>query len=220
MKQDHSHQRGLFDPRNSNHVTIVGCGSVGSEVDHMLARMGVSRMTIIDGDDVRTHNVPVTFAFRPEDVGRYKVDVVRDRIRAETSASVRAIPRMYDGSEPFEAGAVIACVDTMKARACIWRQVAGNPIIGLFVDTRVHEHLVSVFAIRPGDPKQAAFYEKYLYPDRTTPRRTCGAHGVIYVTSIAASLAVRALTSFWQGGTPSRHERLLLGDHGTSLEVS
>lgn len=217
---NHSHQRGLFNPRHSRRVTLVGAGSVGSEVALMLGRMGVPELTVIDGDDVRSHNLPMTLAFRPEDIGRFKVGVIRDRAVAETGTIVHAIPQMYDGKEPFEAGSVVACVDTMEARELIWKQIEGNPNIDLFVDTRVHERFISVFAIRPGDPKHEAFYRRYLYPTNTTAKRTCGTHGIVYVTSIAASLAVRALTGFWEGANPKRHERVLLGNTGMHLDAS
>lgn len=217
---NHSHQDQLFNPKNSRPVTLLGAGSVGSQVALMLGRMGVPRLTIYDGDDVRSHNLPMTLAFRPNDLSRFKAEVIGERAREETGMNVEAITRMYDGSEPFKAGSVVTCVDTMAARAAIWERARHNPNVDLLVDTRVHERFLSVFAINPTDPRHVKLYEKHLYPDSSTPRRMCGRHGVIYVTSMAAALAVRALTGFWEGATPKRHERLLLGNQGTHLEAS
>lgn len=219
-RENYSHQRKLFDPRHSRHVTIVGGGSVGSEVALLLASLGVPEFTVIDGDAVESHNLPMSFVFQPADLGRFKAEAIRDHARVKSGTNVRAITTMYDGTQVFRAGSVVASVDTMEARIAIWEAVKGNPNIDLLVDTRIHEHRLTVFAIRPNDLKDQAFYEKFLYPSSTTKKPMCGAHGVAYVTAIVAGLAARALTGFWSGATPNRREDVLLGDHGTFLETS
>lgn len=60
-------------------VAIFGCGSVGSLVALELARAGVGSFLLVDSDVFEYHNI-CRHQCGVEDVGRYKVDAVRDRI--------------------------------------------------------------------------------------------------------------------------------------------
>lgn len=208
-----SHQRHLFDPTHAHPVTLIGCGSVGSLVGLSLASLGVGDLTIYDADDVSSHNRPMTLAFRQSDLGRYKVDAVREQALALAALDVKTHQRMYEG-EPLK-GSVISCVDTMVARACIWKGVKKNGHANIFIDTRIHEHFISIFTIDPNEPKHIELYERFLYPDETTPIQLCGSHGIIYVSMLAASFAVRALTNHWNGHILRPFEQFLLGERAT-----
>ena len=54
------------------HVTMVGCGAVGSFTALALSKMGVGSMTLYDPDTVEVHNLPVQM-FTNADLGRPKV---------------------------------------------------------------------------------------------------------------------------------------------------
>ena len=62
-------------------VAIVGVGAVGSLLAEMLLRSGVGSLTLVDGRPVRPGNC-IRHVAVPADVGRYKVEAVRDRIVA------------------------------------------------------------------------------------------------------------------------------------------
>lgn len=73
-----------FDPRGiplalaGRHIVVVGCGSLGSETVRLLARSG-ARFTLVDDAEVTIYNLPRQW-FGAADVGRAKVDVLRDRL--------------------------------------------------------------------------------------------------------------------------------------------
>lgn len=183
-----SHQQGLVEPNLIGRVTVIGVGSVGSQVAMALARVGVTDLTIYDGDRINSHNVPMSYVFGCEDVGLLKTKVVADEIARKTGVVVNAIPRMYTGESLR--GTVVACVDTMFARKLIWGQVKENMFVDTFVDTRIAAELVHVYGLRPYRAEHVALYEKRLYPDEETARITCGMHGIIHVTCHAAAIAV------------------------------
>ena len=71
-------------------VVILGCGSVGSLVALELARAGVGGFLLVDTDVLEYHNL-CRHQCGVSDVGRYKVDAVRDRILdINPAARVRA----------------------------------------------------------------------------------------------------------------------------------
>ena len=60
-------------------VVLVGVGSVGSYYAMQMARSGVGRFVLIDSDVLEIHNI-CRHQCGFEDLGRYKVDAVRDRV--------------------------------------------------------------------------------------------------------------------------------------------
>jgi tRNA A37 threonylcarbamoyladenosine dehydratase len=64
------------------HVGVVGVGGVGSWAVEALARSGVGRLTLIDGDDVCVSNTNRQLHALEGEYGRAKVDVLAARVRA------------------------------------------------------------------------------------------------------------------------------------------
>lgn len=60
-------------------AVLVGCGSVGSFVAMELARSGVGKFVLCDTDTLEIHNI-CRHQCGFDDLGRYKVDAVRDKI--------------------------------------------------------------------------------------------------------------------------------------------
>lgn len=72
-------EKGLENLKNSN-VLVVGLGGVGSFAAEFVARAGVGKMTIIDGDTVDITNINRQLPALHSTVGLNKVDVVGDRL--------------------------------------------------------------------------------------------------------------------------------------------
>ena len=63
-----------------SHVAIFGIGGVGGYVAEALARSGVGSFTLIDHDTVTITNLNRQIIATHDTIGRYKVDVMKDRI--------------------------------------------------------------------------------------------------------------------------------------------
>ena len=72
-------KEGLEKLRNSN-VLVVGMGGVGSFAAEFIARSGVGKMTIVDGDTVDITNVNRQLPALHSTVGQPKVKIVGDRL--------------------------------------------------------------------------------------------------------------------------------------------
>lgn len=192
-----SHQKHLIDPDCVRPVTLIGAGSVGGFVAMLLAKSGVTDLTVMDHDSIESHNVPMS-TYGIADIARFKVDALKERIEADTGVSIKAVRAVYDG-EPLS-GTVLACVDTMHARSIIWKAAKGNPRVDLFVDTRTLAAYSNVYVIDPHAEDDVEEYEKSLYSDQDALRQSCGVHGVGYATVVVASSAVSQVLSFWQTG--------------------
>lgn len=204
-----SQQDNIFDARFARPVTIIGVGSVGSQVAVKLARLGCDDITVWDEDNVASHNIPMSVYRLTRDIMRPKTAALAEIIEEATGVRITGHQRMYTG-EPLR-GTVVSCVDSMEARMLIWDRVRDNPLVELFVDTRLAAEFISVFAIRPCHPEDVDYYGHYLYPSDQANTPQCGQHGTIYVSSDAANRACAALTGWWQSETIQRHLKRLCG---------
>lgn len=90
-------------------IGIVGCGGTGSAVASLLARLGVSRLVLIDSDRVDQTNLNRLHFSRRSDaiIGRFKVDVVGEAI-AEIGLT-RSVVRLHHFVDKPE------CRDALRA---------------------------------------------------------------------------------------------------------
>ncbi|MGV0935782.1 tRNA threonylcarbamoyladenosine dehydratase [Empedobacter falsenii] len=72
-------EEGLEILKNSN-ILVVGLGGVGSFAAEFIARAGVGKMTIVDGDTVDITNINRQLPALHSTVGQHKVDIVGDRL--------------------------------------------------------------------------------------------------------------------------------------------
>lgn len=72
--------RGLEKIRTSK-VIVIGIGGVGSWVAESLARTGIGAITLVDLDDICVTNINRQVHAVSTTVGKFKVDVMKDRIR-------------------------------------------------------------------------------------------------------------------------------------------
>lgn len=86
-------------------VVIIGCGRIGSNVAVQLPRIGVQNMIFIDNDRVEPSNVeePGTTAFDWNDIGKYKVDALTEKIRkSHPKARISTYRRRISFNMPSE----------------------------------------------------------------------------------------------------------------------
>lgn len=72
-------------------IAIVGAGRTGSVVASSLARLGCRTVTLIDPDRLELPNVDAMDLVMPADVGRFKVDVLAERMN-ELASRVHVLP--------------------------------------------------------------------------------------------------------------------------------
>ena len=71
-----------LDKLRAAHVCVVGIGGVGAWAAEALARSGVGALTLVDLDEVCATNINRQLHALTETVGRAKVEVMAERIRA------------------------------------------------------------------------------------------------------------------------------------------
>jgi tRNA A37 threonylcarbamoyladenosine dehydratase len=103
-------------------VTVIGVGAIGRQVALQLAAIGTRRLELVDFDRVESTNVTTQGYFAGE-VGQLKVDATRQAVELiDPTIAVRALNDRFRAKQAVSE-AVFCCVDTISARAAIWRAV-------------------------------------------------------------------------------------------------
>lgn len=125
----------FFQPdKVTQRVHIIGCGSVGSTIAENLARCGIAKFTLWDFDSVEAHNI-VNQMFTQEDVGKKKVDALKDIILAvNPEAQIELKPEGWDGK--ILSGYIFLCVDSIELRRRIVETHMDSPYVKAVFDVR------------------------------------------------------------------------------------
>jgi len=76
-------------------IAIIGAGGLGSSLAMALGTSGIGRVDMVDFDEVSLHNIHRQIAFRLEDEGKNKAQVVSELIQAK-SPFVQSSAYSYD----------------------------------------------------------------------------------------------------------------------------
>ena len=159
-------------------IAIVGLGGLGCPAALALAHAGIGTLLLIDDDDVDETNLHRQILYRPEDVGRHKLDAARDALlREKPSLNVELHRgRLHPGSIDVLARAdvVLECSDryAVKFLAADAARLLGKPI----VHGAAIRWVGTVMATAPtGSPCYRCFFEDL--PEGA--QQTCDVAGIV-----------------------------------------
>jgi molybdopterin/thiamine biosynthesis adenylyltransferase len=130
-----------FDKR----VAVIGVGTIGSWLAHLLARMQVP-FTLYDHDTVEQHNL-ATQTYSAADIGRTKVEAVMEQIDAIAPGQPHLhVPELFSITDATAAyDIIVSAVDSLDARRSIAQMLIGAGITAPVVDGRVGREQVEVY---------------------------------------------------------------------------
>lgn len=104
-------------------VLIVGVGGVGSYAAEAIARAGVGKITLMDGDTVQPSNLNRQLVALTSTLGRNKAEVMAERIRdIDPGTEVAALARFYEEDDELDLTAfdwVIDAIDSVIAKTAL-----------------------------------------------------------------------------------------------------
>lgn len=128
----------FFKPEElTSRIHIIGCGAVGSTLAENLCRFGIKNITLYDFDIVEPHNI-ANQMFRATDIGKLKVDAVRDimlEINPDAADGIRIVPEGYTGQRL--SGYVFLAVDNIDLRREIAEKCKTNTYVKAMFDFRI-----------------------------------------------------------------------------------
>jgi len=156
----------------------------------------VPRLQLIDFDYVDLTNV-TTQGYLADDVGQFKTIATAAAIRQlDPAIQVEVIEDRY--RPKIRIGEVVfCCVDSIEARAAIWRSAGGR--CRFWADGRMLGEVIRVLTVAENVGRE--HYPTTLFAVSEAQPGRCTAHTTIYAANIAAGLMVHQFTR-WLRGIP------------------
>jgi hypothetical protein len=175
-------------------VTVIGVGAIGRQVALQLAAIGVRRLQLIDFDCVDATNV-TTQGYRASEIGQLKVEAAASAVR-ELDGAIE-LELVADRWRPALAvgEVVFCCVDSITARAAIWRCVSRG--CAFWADGRMRGEVLRVLAA--ADDASRVHYPTTLFAAAEAQAGACTARSTIYAASLAAALMVHQFARWLRG---------------------
>lgn len=171
-------------------VGIIGLGNIGSHVVLNLARVGVEVMHLYDSDRVALHNT-ASQAYTVKDIGKYKVEVMRDEIKRINEDIVVYIHSNIQFRKPqwvSDNDYLVIAVDTMELRKKIARTVGTH-------GERYPRRTKRIIDLRVGGEQVDIFNVSAVWHQNTIRENAddepCGAEFVAYVSSMAGAIGAK-----------------------------
>lgn len=196
-----SRQLDLFNPSDFKYpVHVIGAGATGSWVTLLLAKIGITNITVHDFDIVEAHNLPNQF-YEVSDIGSYKVDALRKNIYNQTGITIHTRNHAVTGTEELE-GIVFVLTDTMSSRSDIFKNaIRRNKAVVAMVETRMGLEHGRIYFLNPNSDLEINYYEQTLYTDdEVEDLSACGTSQSVAITATGISqLAVWKVVKFSKG---------------------
>ena len=132
-------------------VAVVGCGSLGSRSSELLARWGLN-FVLIDFDKIEESNLDSQIYFE-KDVGKYKANVLKSRIKAINSeVKVKVFKKKLDKQNALKLlegiDLIVDGTDNIETRRIINRACKQLKIPWVFAGVEKNRGIVTCFGKR------------------------------------------------------------------------
>jgi molybdopterin/thiamine biosynthesis adenylyltransferase len=179
-------------------VSVVGLGGLGGAVVEILARIGIGRLNVIDGDSFEESNLNRQFLSTPGRMTQSKAEVAAQRIKAiNSSVEVNSHHRFLDAENGAqllkESDVCVDCLDNLNTRFILERlsKRIGAPMVSAAV-AGAYGQVTTIF---PDDQGLALIYgeEKNLPPKGAEAALGTMPYSVTFLAALECAEVVKIL---------------------------
>lgn len=190
-----------FNPTTiKQNINIIGCGSVGSTMAHMLVRFGLTNFELWDFDEVEGKNL-ANQCFTAAQIGQKKTEAVKANMLAVNPDVKVNIHEAYNGERLN--GIVLMCVDSITVRKKIVEANKYNTSVVFIQDIRTRLEDAQIYAADMRKINEiSALLDSMNFTDEEvheiTPVSACGVElGVCTTVHLICALACQNLRNFF-----------------------
>lgn len=188
----------IFNARKNNQqITIIGAGAVGSRIFASLVELGLTKIQVIDFDNVEAHNL-ANQIFNYSDIGKPKVQACYDWYKLKTGHAPPDTMEFINAKVPAEGvtvkGSVFLVTDSMASRREIFESVLRDNT-GLYrvIECRMAATHGNIYAFTPGIASEQDSWVATLIDDDLAETSACGTS-----LTVGATAAFLANLAVWQ----------------------
>jgi len=204
-----------------SHVAIIGLGGLGGTVTEMLARIGVGRLTLVDGDCFEESNLNRQLLSSAACLGRSKAATAQMRVREINPAvEVHAVAEFFraDNGRAILQDAVLAidCLDSIADRFVL-EDACRNATIPL-ISAAIGGSSGQATVIFPEDPGLLDIYGPVKKTQKRGMEKSIGT--LPFAAMYMAAVECAAATTLLLGKPSPLRNRIFMaevGDHTTEL---
>lgn len=170
-------------------ITIIGAGATGSMSALLLAKCGFGNLRVYDFDTVDDVNINSQF-YRLSDIGRPKVEALRDIVRDFSGTEIQIVNKRWEGER--HTGIVIVAADSMAVRRSVFETHHKKAINTRVIDPRMgaESFLLYTYSTSNGES-----YANSLYSDQDALQEPCTAKATSYCAGLIGGHIVATVKS-------------------------
>ena len=194
---DPAKHRAVFDPRAfTDAVDVIGVGATGSYLALGLAKLGIERIRVVDGDIVEAHNI-ANQCYDQSHIGQSKVQAIANVVQRATGCRLETVQGFApaDLSAPW-APYVFILTDTMSSRKEIFDSIEAGMTTRCVIETRMGADVARVYTVDPTMASEVERWSGTLVSDKEATGSLCGT--TVTVGPTVYTLAGVALWQFIQ----------------------
>ena len=205
-----------------SHIGVVGLGGLGGAVTEILARMGIGRLTLIDGDEFEESNLNRQFLSRSDLLGVSKAQAAKQRVNLlNPSIACDAHAQYIDESNAIDLltdpDVIVDCLDNIKTRFIVGRAAKQMGIP--FIFAAVAGFSGQITTIFPEDPGL-----RQIFGASEENRSAKGAEASIgtlspIVTTLASLECAEVVKIIIGRGTPLRNQLFIVDLMDNTFEI-
>lgn len=199
MEQAFMRQRKIYDPELMNeHVTVVGCGSLGSWAAVCLSKLGLNTFTFYDADSVEQHNLP-NQVFSHDTMSQNKAEMLSRYVDAfmpfyDSEKTVLEVKnRHWEDTDVLAPGVILNAADSILVRKMVYEKAPEESFI---IDVRSSGDSFNVYTCDKRKPEDRAFYEQFFFKPEDAAGTDCNAQAIAYSSMVIGALATDAFVRY------------------------
>ena len=184
---------------NKSHVCVVGCGGLGGYILEFMSRIGIEKITAVDGDVFDESNLNRQLLSNSENLGLYKVAEAQKRINL-VNPNINFIGIKNEITEeninmllPKDVNCIVDAVDNVKTRFLLEEFAWKNNIP--LIHGAIGGWYGQVSTIMPGDKTITKIYQSKEEPNKEVKSMGNLPHAASLIASFEVNEVVKLLTN-------------------------
>ena len=190
----------FFNPQAYNRtVHIIGCGAIGSNMGHLLTRLGFEHIKLYDFDEVADRNLTNQY-FNNNQISETKTTALKHNLQSINPDIIIDEKGKYE-NQALQ-GIVILALDSIEERRRIMEENKYNHSIDIVMDLRLGLEEGQAFSAKPDNFENLISTMQFDHDEVESPTNACGSTLTLMPTiQMITALATTNLMNFLKTNT-------------------